>query len=79
MREISPCLMRFLVAGCLTSALLLLAAPSLKVAFLLAIAIWSFARAHYLAIHVLERYIDGEFRFSGLWALARTAGSKRSA
>ena len=35
---------------------------------LLAIAIWSFARAYYFAFYVIEHYIDGEYKFAGLWS-----------
>ena len=61
----------FLCAGLLASALLVLDRPTLKVVFLLAVAIWSFCRAYYFAFHVLERYIDSGFRFSGLASLVR--------
>ena len=61
----------FVLAGLLASTGILLIAPSLRVAALLAIAIWSFARAYYFAFYVIERYIDPGFRFAGLWSLVR--------
>ena len=45
--------------GLLASALLLAEHPSWKVAGLLALAIWGFARAYYFAFYVIEHYIDG--------------------
>lgn len=33
--------------------------------------IWAFARAYYFAFYVVEHYVDGKFRFSGLLDFAR--------
>ena len=59
-----------LAAGFLASLLLILELRTLKVAFLLAVAVWSFARCYYFAFYVIERYIDPTYRFSGLWSFA---------
>lgn len=48
------------------SALLLLEAASLKVALLLAVAVWGFCRSYYFAFYVIEHYVDPGYRFSGL-------------
>lgn len=56
----------FLLLGILASALLLSEHPTLKVAVLLAIAIWSFARCYYFAFYVIEHYVDPSYRFAGL-------------
>jgi hypothetical protein len=61
----------FLVAGLLSSALLVLDTPTLRVVFLLGIAIWSFCRLYYFAFYVIERYVDPEYRFSGLVGAVR--------
>lgn len=61
----------FLLAGLGASAAILIEHPSWKLAALLAIAIWSFARAYYFAFYVIEHYVDGEFKFAGLWAFAK--------
>lgn len=61
----------FVLLGLMASALILLEHPTIKIALLLALAIWSFARAYYFAFYVIEHYIDPGFRFSGLGALAR--------
>lgn len=61
----------FLGGGCLASALLLAEQPSLKIAFLLAVAVWCFARCYYFAFYVIEHYVDSQFRFAGLWAFAK--------
>jgi len=61
----------FLAVGVLASALLLAEAPTLRVAVLLAIAVWCFCRAYYFAFYVIEKYVDPGFRFSGLWSAVR--------
>jgi hypothetical protein len=61
----------FLVVGLLSSALLILEAPTLRVGVLLAIAIWCFCRFYYFAFYVIEHYVDPSYRFSGLWSFAR--------
>lgn len=61
----------FLVLGLLASAILLIEVGSLRVAVLLAVAIWSFCRFYYFAFYVIEHYVDPQFRFAGLWAFAR--------
>ena len=68
----------FLGGGCLASALLLAEQPTLKIAFLLAVAVWCFARCYYFAFYVIEHYIDPEFRFAGLGAFAKYLFRRRS-
>lgn len=63
----------FLVTGALASGLLLWEHPSGKVAFLLALAVWSFARAYYFAFYVVEHYADPSYKYAGLWSFARYA------
>jgi hypothetical protein len=58
----------FLLAGVLASGLLIAEHPSLKVAVLLVVAIWCFARAYYFAFYVIEHYVDESYHFSGLWS-----------
>lgn len=50
----------------MAAAALLLEYPTLRVAFLLALAIWCFARFYYFAFYVLEHYVDPSYRFAGL-------------
>lgn len=56
----------FLVVGVIASSLLVVEAPTLRVALLLVIAVWCFCRAYYFAFYVIEKYVDPGFRFSGL-------------
>lgn len=44
----------FLGLGLLASALLVLEAPSLKVALLLVLAVWAFCRFYYFAFYVIQ-------------------------
>ena len=52
--------------GAASGALLLSGKFSLLNVALLVIAIWAFCRAYYFAFYVIEHYIDGDFRYSGL-------------
>jgi hypothetical protein len=56
----------FLLAGCLAAASILLENPTLQTAFLLAIAIWSFCRLYYFMFYVIEKYVDGDYKFAGI-------------
>ncbi len=59
----------FLVAGLVSSGVLLCEHPSLRVAFLLVVAISSFCRLYYFCFYVVEKYIDPGYRFAGLGSL----------
>jgi hypothetical protein len=61
----------FLVLGLFSATLLFFERPSLRVAALLLLVVWSFCRFYYFAFYVLERYVDPTYRFSGLLSLAR--------
>ena len=63
----------FLLGGVLASVGLLLEHPTLKVALLLALAVWCFARAYYFAFYVVQHYIDPAYRFAGLGAFVAYA------
>lgn len=61
----------FLLIGAACFALVWLETPTLHTAIYLALMIWAFARAYYFAFYVIEKYIDPEFRFSGLVSFLR--------
>jgi hypothetical protein len=61
----------FLVIGVVSSALILIEMPEVRVLFLLVLAVWAFCRAYYFAFYALEKYVDPSYRFSGLISLAR--------
>jgi len=61
----------FLLLGLLSAVLLFVDRPELRTALLLVTTIWAFCRFYYFAFYVLERYVDPQYRFSGLLSLAR--------
>lgn len=61
----------FVLIGLCCFFLVWIEAPSLRTAFLLLLMIWAFARAYYFAFYVIEKYIDREYRFSGLGSFFR--------
>jgi hypothetical protein len=71
----------FLLGSLMASGLLLLEHPNLRTAILLALAIWCSARFYYFLFYVIEHYVDGEYRFAGVWSfvvyLFRSRSSKR--
>ncbi len=68
-----------LMVGLLASGLLIAEHPSGKVALLLALAVWGFARAYYFAFYVIEHYIDGSYKYAGLVDFLRYAFRRREA
>jgi hypothetical protein len=67
----------FVLGGMLASGLILMERSSIKVALLLGIAIWCFARAYYFAFYVIEHYVDPHYKFAGLCSFARYLLRKR--
>jgi hypothetical protein len=67
----------FFLIGIASAVLLLLENPTLKVAVLLAVAIWAFCRAYYFAFYVIQNYVDPGFRFSGLISFLKYLLKKR--
>ncbi len=68
----------FLLLGIGSAVLVFLEAPSLRVAVLLAVAIWGFCRAYHFAFYVIEKYVDPEYRFSGLGSFVRYCLGRRA-
>lgn len=56
----------FVLGGSMAAGLILAESPSWRIALLLAIAVWCFARAYYFAFYVVEHYIDPGYKFAGL-------------
>ncbi len=61
-------LMFFGIAA-LSTFLLIVERPSLRVAILLGLLVWASCRFYYFLFYVLERYVDPNLRYAGLWAL----------
>ncbi len=69
----------FLLAGLMSGGLLLFENPALRNAALLAICVWSFCRFYYFAFYVIEHYVDGRFKYAGLFDfLKRTLWRRKS-
>ncbi len=67
----------FLLLGVFAAVLLWLELPTWRTAVLLAICIWAFCRAYYFAFYVIEKYVDPNFRFSGLGSAIRHLITRR--
>ena len=61
----------FVVLGLLSGALLLRDLPTWRTALLLCLCVWAFCRAYYFAFYVIEKYVDPQFKFAGLWSAVR--------
>lgn len=61
----------FLLGGLVAGALILVEHADLRTAFLLVVCVWCFARFYYFAFYVIEHYVDGQYRFDGLWSFVR--------
>ena len=56
----------FLAIAATTVALILLETPSVKLAALLALLMWTSCRFYYFLFYVLEHYVDPTMRYAGL-------------
>ena len=61
-------LMFFGIAA-LSTFLLIVERPSLRVVILLGLLVWASCRFDYFLFYVLERYVDPTLCYAGLWAL----------
>jgi hypothetical protein len=68
----------FLLLGLLAAILLLAQIPGWKTTALLVVCIWSFCRFYYFAFYVIEKYVDSEYRFSGIGSAVRYLLSRNS-
>ncbi len=69
----------FLVLAGVTATLLLLEAPSLRGAALMALLVWASCRFYYFLFYVLHHYVDPSLRYAGLLALLRQIRRTRGA
>ncbi len=61
----------FLLLGLLAGMLLFLQHPTPKCGVLLVVTVWAFCRFYYFAFYVTQNYVDPNFRFNGLFSVAR--------
>lgn len=67
----------FVVIGVVSIGMIAYWARSVVVVALALLAVWAFCRAYYFAFYVIEKYIDGSYRFDGLISAARYLARKR--
>ena len=67
----------FLLLGLVSSLLLVLDSLTWKTVALLSLAVWCFCRFYYFAFYVIEHYVDGSYKFSGLWSFGRYLVQRR--
>jgi hypothetical protein len=60
----------FLLIGIVAAVLVFLDNPKWQTALLLALAIWGFCRFYYFAFYVIQKYVDPDYKFSGLFSFA---------
>ena len=68
----------FLLLGALAAGMMLALYPDIRLASLLAIAIWAFCRAYYFAFYVIQHYIAPGDRFAGLSDFLWRIGKRNS-
>jgi hypothetical protein len=68
----------FLLIGLMAAALLLVEAWSWRAFLLLALCVWGFCRAYYFVFYVIERWVDPQFKFSGLGHFLKWAWRRRN-
>ena len=61
----------FLLIGVISGGLILVEARSYQTAILLGLAVWAFCRLYYFMFYVIEKYVDGQYRFSGIGSFVR--------
>jgi hypothetical protein len=61
----------FLLIGIVAAVLVFLDRPNWRTGLLLVLVIWSFCRFYYFAFYVIEKYVDPNYKFSGLLSFAR--------
>jgi len=61
----------FLFGCVISSTLLFLEKPTIKTVVLLFVALWCAARFYYFMFYVIESYMEGEYKYSGIYSLLR--------
>ena len=58
----------FAVIGTVAGAIVIIQSPTAFTIIALLLCIWAFCRLYYFAFYVIEKYVDSEYRYSGLFA-----------
>lgn len=56
----------FLLGGILSFIAILIEIPQWRIAGLLCLCVWCFARFYYFCFYVIQQYVDPTYRFTGL-------------
>lgn len=67
----------FVLIGAICFVLVWIEHPTLATAAYLCLMIWAFCRAYYFVFYVIEKYVDREYRFSGLLSFLKYFVGKR--
>ena len=67
----------FFLLGLLATGITLILYPDWRLACLLGICVWAFARTYYFLFYVIQHYVDPDFRFAGLIDFAKYLLRKR--
>ncbi len=67
----------FLFLGLASFGIICITTMDWKIALCLLICIWSFCRFYYFAFYVIEKYVDPNYRFSGLGSFFRYLLSRK--
>jgi uncharacterized membrane protein len=67
----------FLLIGAVAAAMLFIDNPKWQTAVLLALMGWGFCRFYYFAFYVIEKYVDSNYKFSGLISFVRYLAQRR--
>lgn len=67
----------FVLIGLCCFALVWVEQPTLRTAVFLCLMVWAFSRAYYFAFYVIEKYIDPQYKFSGLFAFLQYLMKRR--
>jgi hypothetical protein len=59
----------FLLIGIMSITGILVTYFSWQIVLLLLLTIWSFCRLYYFCFYVIEKYIDPQFKFAGLYSV----------
>ena len=68
----------FLGLALASGSLLLAETPSLRVAALMAVLVWSSCRFYYFLFYVLQNYVDPSLRYAGLTAMIASIRRRRN-
>ena len=82
MKDLSPFWIKlkgilFLLIGIVAVVLIFLDNPKWQTAVLIVLAIWSFCRFYYFAFYVIEKYVDPNYKFSGLISFVNYLSKRR--